>query len=554
MLKNISNFVCTISNHLSANNTAANLLTTNISTTSLLTAAPNNLSATNTDNILTAATINLSIPNISSNPAKFSYYDIKKPEIQNYLKLEISNGNLLTNFQLLSPTNGITFSEFGNWNYLSLLITLENAQSNELKTNLQLTLTSNIPPATITEDELLTAIFFFEIEELSEVFLFSGAALKEKSIMAIYIDAKINSHSIKLILDTNGATKTLIGEIDNLPIKINGIIVLIKLSQNGQHTWVPATCGHFKPITTPSTPLIEFEEEKAKPIWEAYQVFWADTDHNELPLILSWDNNGKRKKKEELTWKTNELIWTDNDDKTTTAEEITSDWKRKYSHEPIKEPPYILLKYKNCGKKLFSIGAWVAPDENYWIPAIENDTDIQNTKQLLDEGIWNNILGQERMYNASCQYTIFISDWHQAIFCLDSYPHDENEIWQMANAKIIEAMPSKILEIKNNLPEQMLSSTLKPTQKTFMSITKIWHPPEKNRKSYCDLIYNLLSCIIYTIPEEKEPISSCTLELESIFDPNLNSDNDDNENIGSSSIQNGNNNNYNSNLNSNSDS
>ncbi|KAG9294677.1 hypothetical protein G9A89_008156 [Geosiphon pyriformis] len=40
--------------------------------------------------------------------------------------------------------------------------------------------------------------------------------------------------------------------------------------------------------------------------------------------------------------------------------------------------------------------------------------------------------------------------------------------------------------------------------------------------------------MIYTIPEEEEPISSCTLESESIFNPDSNPDNDDNKNNGSS--------------------
>ncbi|KAG9304732.1 hypothetical protein G9A89_003906 [Geosiphon pyriformis] len=100
-------------------------------------------------------------------------------------------------------------------------------------------------------------------------------------------------------------------------------------------------CGHFKPIAMPSTPLIEFEEEKVKPIWEAYQVF-------EMLPILDWEEKSKEKGKgrEENIPK-----------ETTTAEEITSDWKREYSHEPIKELPYIPLKCKNCGKKLSSMEA-----------------------------------------------------------------------------------------------------------------------------------------------------------------------------------------------------
>ncbi|KAG9297764.1 hypothetical protein G9A89_011279 [Geosiphon pyriformis] len=46
--------------------------------------------------------------------------------------------------------------------------------------------------------------------------------------------------------------------------------------------------------------------------------------------------------------------------------------------------------------------------------------------------------------------------------------------------------------------------------------------------------------MIYTIPEEKEPISSCTSESESVFNPDSNSDNNDDENTGSSFVQNNN--------------
>ncbi|KAG9300122.1 hypothetical protein G9A89_000862 [Geosiphon pyriformis] len=190
----------------------------------------------------------------------------------------------------------------------------------------------NIPPATVTEDELFTAIFLFEVKELLEVSLFNKAALEEKPITAIYTDAKIDGHFIKLILNSglagsiitrqlmdqlnhrvdrtasariiiaNRATKTLIGKIDDLFIKVNGIAILIKilvieatqyqaligndwlfktnaildwniqklqLSQNSQHTCVPATCGHFKTTNMPA-PLIKFEKKEKKPTWKAY--------------------------------------------------------------------------------------------------------------------------------------------------------------------------------------------------------------------------------------------------------------------------------------------
>ncbi|KAG9304417.1 hypothetical protein G9A89_019979 [Geosiphon pyriformis] len=145
----------------------------------------------------------------------------------------------------------------------------------------------------------------------------------------------------------------------------------------------------------PSTPLIEFEKEKMKPIWEAYQILWADVDHNELLPILAWDNNNNRKEKqrEKPTWKATIDTWTNNNqsemppildweeknkekgkgreenipEETTTTEKITSGWERKYSCEPIKELPYIPLKCKDCGKKLSSMRTWVVLDKNYWM-------------------------------------------------------------------------------------------------------------------------------------------------------------------------------------------
>ncbi|KAG9300988.1 hypothetical protein G9A89_018940 [Geosiphon pyriformis] len=124
----------------------------------------------------------------------------------------------------------------------------------------------------VTNDKSLAAIFPFELEEPSQLPLFSGATLEKKLITVMYTDAK------------------------------------------DQHICVPATYGHFK--TPPRKKLlIKLEEEKEKPTWEAYQVSWADEKHNKLPPILLWDNNDnkKGKQKEELIWETNNLTWTNND-------------------------------------------------------------------------------------------------------------------------------------------------------------------------------------------------------------------------------------------------
>ncbi|KAG9305987.1 hypothetical protein G9A89_009311 [Geosiphon pyriformis] len=58
--------------------------------------------------------------------------------------------------------------------------------------------------------------------------------------------------------------------------------------------------------------LIKFEKKKKKPTWKAYQVSWANKDHNELPLVLSWGNNRKEKKKEKPTWNSDQAWGTNN--------------------------------------------------------------------------------------------------------------------------------------------------------------------------------------------------------------------------------------------------
>ncbi|KAG9288880.1 hypothetical protein G9A89_019502, partial [Geosiphon pyriformis] len=71
------------------------------------------------------------------------------------------------------------------------------------------TTNNNIPPATVTNNKSLTAIFSFELEELISMLLFSRATLEKKPITAIYTDAKVNKYSIKLILN-NGSADSII--------------------------------------------------------------------------------------------------------------------------------------------------------------------------------------------------------------------------------------------------------------------------------------------------------------------------------------------------------
>ncbi|KAG9298526.1 hypothetical protein G9A89_018885 [Geosiphon pyriformis] len=165
--------------------------------------------------------------------------------------------------------------------------------------------------------------------------------------------------------------------------------------------------------------------------------------------------------------------------------------------------------------------------------------------------------------------------------CLDGCPHDDDEIWQMALTKIKKVLLEEIRTIKNNPSESIkLNWDPKPVinlldseqfHEHYQELTSTREEQKQHLKEiniqlcdyclipcdfqYCneyDLIYNLLPHMIYAILEEKEPISSCALELKSIFNPNSNSDSNDNKNNSSSSIQYGNKNNSDSNSNSNS--
>ncbi|KAG9287882.1 hypothetical protein G9A89_017477 [Geosiphon pyriformis] len=195
------------------------------------------------------------------------------------------------------------------------------------------------------------------------------------------------------------------------------------------------------------------------------------------------------------------------------------------------------------------------------------------------------------MCDVFCQYMILISDWveketpieaawRRAVQQLNSCPHDDDKIWQMAIAKIEGVLPEEIRTIKNNPPEpieldwdaepvinflepeefyehyQNLAPTREKQEQWLAQLnTRLCRhyliPNDFEYCDNCDLIYNLPPCMIYTIFKEEEPISSCTSESELLINYDPDSDNND-ENTGSSSVQNGNDNKGDSNLDSNS--
>ncbi|KAG9291137.1 hypothetical protein G9A89_013009 [Geosiphon pyriformis] len=451
--------------------------------------------------------------------------------------------------------------------YLSLLVTPEDTTFSNPGIEQQQPPTNNILPATITKNKFLDAIFSFELKKPLNTLLFSEAALEEKPITTMYTDVKVNDHFIKLILNsghqvdhtvsvriitTNRATKTPIGEINDFSIEVNDIIVLIKvlvmeatqyqalvelvLSQNGQHTRVPAMCGHFKAINTTAS-LIDLEEKNqnlsGKHI-KSQQQWQKKTEENRTYLecrpslkhqprlrrITQEKEKGKMKEEGSLPTATHAVVIT-----------------------------------RNTRWQLSSIAMHVS------------------SNALEDQNEWEN-----EIIHYECGMT-FLREEEYVIKSAKEYPHNEHELWRMASVKAKDATTSKLLEIKNNLlslpkPEYVLTfdifGNIKDNLKEFYEHYQWLAPTQEEQEQQleeintqlcdhcliscdfqycnkCDLIYNPLPCMIYTISEEKKPISSCTLELESIFNPNLNSNNDNDENTGSSFIQYGDNNDNNSN-------
>ncbi|KAG9300987.1 hypothetical protein G9A89_018939 [Geosiphon pyriformis] len=159
--------------------------------------------------------------------------------------------------------------------------------------------------------------------------------------------------------------------------------------------------------------------------------------------------------------------------------------------------------------------------------------------------------------------------WRRTVQRLDSCPHDNDKIWQMALAKIERASPEEIKDaepIINLLDSEQFHEhyqELAPTREEQeqwleqLNARLCQHCLISCDFQYCDecdLIYNLPLHVIYTISEKKEPISRCASESESIFNSNSNPDNNNDKNNGSSSVQNGNDNDNNINSDSNSDS
>ncbi|KAG9286795.1 hypothetical protein G9A89_012345 [Geosiphon pyriformis] len=152
---------------------------------------------------------------------------------------------------------------------------------------------------------------------------------------------------------------------------------------------------------------------------------------------------------EELTWETNNLTWTDNEQEEASSWEWNED-KRKGKEKEEGMPPttnsynsythYTSQQFNyqqprlvciNCGKKLSSMGTCCGDNEEYHTTTKfycrscllecfgqpkrqekwNNQLCLACGETLLDEEMWNDISGHGGTCNVSCQYMILISNW-----------------------------------------------------------------------------------------------------------------------------------------------
>ncbi|KAG9288398.1 hypothetical protein G9A89_021429 [Geosiphon pyriformis] len=192
-----------------------------------------------------------------------------------------------------------------------------------------------------------------------------------------------------------------------------------------------------------------------------------------------------------------------------------------------------------CHTCLVELGKW------------DNTLCLACGETLFNEGMWNDILGKGGMCNIFYQYTILIIV-HTMMMNYGK--------WQSPKLKAHAEPVINFLEPEEfHEHYQNLAPTREEQKQQLAQLnTRLCHhcliSSDFEYCNDCDLIYNPPPWMIYMIPEEEEPISSCALKLKLPFNPDLNSDNDDDENNGSSSIQNSNDNDNNINSNSNSDS
>ncbi|KAG9289439.1 hypothetical protein G9A89_008000 [Geosiphon pyriformis] len=281
--------------------------------------------------------------------------------------------------------------------------------------------------------------------------LFSRAVLEKKPITTMYTDAKVDGHSIKLILDSESAdsiiTQQLMDQLGDFSFEVNSIIILIKvlvmeatqyqalvgndwlfktntvldwniqelqISQNGHHTHVPATCSYFK-TTIHNKSLIELEEEK-KNLPEKPTKFPKLTLSTMSCHQYYSEMTIEREKKGETYQKCRPNMEENTKRKGKRKEEkpapITTTTTTHISYTYTTLPPsnyhQLKLVYIDCDKKLFTMDACYGDNEEW---PMDNKSCLACGETLLDKRMWNNIPRRRETCNKLYQYTILISDW-----------------------------------------------------------------------------------------------------------------------------------------------
>ncbi|KAG9291011.1 hypothetical protein G9A89_012883 [Geosiphon pyriformis] len=215
---------------------------------------------------------------------------------------------------------------------------------------------------------------------------------------------------------------------------------------------------------------------------------------------------------------------------------------------------YALIAARNCHQWVHAVGT-MRNIQRQLVGKWDNQPCLACEKTLLDEKMWHDIPGRGGTCNIECQYMILISNWIKKGTPIKA-------TWQravMATAKIEGMLPEEIRTIKNNPPEPIklnwdaepVINFLKPEEfyKHYQNLAPTREKQEQwlaqlNTKlcchclilsnfkycDDCDLIYNPPPCMIYSILEEEEPISSCASESELLINRNSDFDNDDENN------------------------
>ncbi|KAG9301410.1 hypothetical protein G9A89_018082 [Geosiphon pyriformis] len=185
---------------------------------------------------------------------------------------------------------------------------------------------NTIPPAQIAQNANLLDIFPFEFKANKSSFLLSNATVnKQKAITAMYTKATVEGKPIQLILDSKSAEiqtiiitednmkKTPVGEIENFPFTIDGIIIPVKVlvmdapqyqafvrndwffKANAKLDWktqeLKISYQEQYTIVLATSPVFKFKKKKEMPLTKTYMI---------LGSIFNWAEKTEQKIFEEL--------------------------------------------------------------------------------------------------------------------------------------------------------------------------------------------------------------------------------------------------------------